>query len=326
MVAKVFAEDFLGKVTVADGAWGTELDKLGCPPGYCREEWNITKPELVEQVASSYLAAGAEIILTNTLGANRFVLGSHGHADQVAAFNRAGAEISKRAATDAAGPGVPGGTGGLPASVFGSIGPSGKMLVMGDVKEDELFEAFKVQAEALAEGGADALVVETMFDLTEAMAAVRAAKSTGLLVVGSMTFDSGKDKTCTMMGVTPERAVEALTEAGADIFGCNCGIGIENYINVAAKLRAATTQPVWVKANAGMPEVKGDQVVYDMKPGEYAQQVVRVVEAGANIVGGCCGTSPEFIAAICQALSEREERAAGCSAAPCGRRSPRGSA
>ncbi len=283
---------FVGKVTVADGAWGTELDKLGCPPGFCREEWNVTKPELVEKVAAAYVAAGSQIILTNTFGANRFVLGPHGREEHVAAYNQAGAQISKRCAGDR-------------AFVFGSIGPSGKMVMMGEVTKEELFEAFVVQAQALAEGGADALVVETMYDLTEATAAVRAARTTGLLVAASMTYDSGKDQTHTMMGVTPEQAVKELGEAGAEIFGCNCGIGIENYIKVAALLRGATEKPVWVKANAGMPELEGGKVVYRMQPEEYAEKVKELVQAGANIVGGCCGTSPEFIAAIRAALGER---------------------
>lgn len=280
MVANL--EDYADKVTVADGAWGTELDKLGCPAGYCREEWNVSKPELVEKVASSYVAAGSKIILTNTFGGNRIVLAGHGFEARTRQFNEAGAAISKRAA-------------GRKAKVFGSIGPSGKMLLIGEVDEKSLYEVFKEQAEALAAGGADALVVETMADLTEAVTAVRAAKTTGLLVVGSMTFDSGRDKSCTLMGVTPEQAVQGLTEAGADIIGCNCGIGIENYIKVAGRLRAATAKPIWVKANAGLPEIEGSRVVYRMTPKEFAQKAMQVIEAGANIVGGCCGTTPEFI-------------------------------
>ena len=287
MAAKV--EDYVGKVTICDGAWGTELDKLGCPPGFCREEWNTDKPELVQKVAAAYVEAGSQIILTNTFGANKFVLSGHKHEDKVADFNRAGAEISKRAAGDR-------------VKVFGSIGPSGKIVMMGEAKEDELFEAFKAQAHALAEGGVDALVVETMTEMAEATAAVRAAKTTGLTVVGCMTYDSGKDKTATMMGVTPEQAVEGLTEAGADIIGCNCGIGIDNYIKVAAKFRAVTDRPIWVKANAGMPEVEDGKVVYRMQPEEFAEKVKDLVKAGANIVGGCCGTSPAFIAAMCKTL------------------------
>lgn len=285
----VQGKDFLNRVTVADGAWGTELDKLGCPPGYCREEWNVSRPDLVRQVAEAYVAAGAQIILTNTFSGNRVTLAKHGHGDKVRAFNRAGAEISKQAADGK-------------ALVFGSIGPTGRMVMMGEIGEEELLEIFKEQAGALAEGGADALVVETMTELAEACAAVRAAKGTGLAVAASMTYDSGKDKTSTMMGVTPEQAVEALLATGADIIGCNCGIGIDNYIQVAARMRAVTDWPIWVKANAGLPEIEGEKIVYRMPPTEFARKAKQLVKAGANIVGGCCGTSPEFIAALREAV------------------------
>lgn len=285
----VQGKDFTSRVTVADGAWGTELDKLGCPPGYCREEWNISQPDRVRHVAEAYVAAGAQIILTNTFSGNRITLAKHGHGEEVRAFNRAGAEISKQAAAGK-------------ALVFGSIGPTGKMVMMGEIGEDELYEVFKEQATALAEGGADALVLETMTELAEVCAAVQAAKGTGLAVAASMTYDSGKDKTSTMMGVTPEQAVEALLAAGADIIGCNCGIGIDNYIQVAAKMRAVTDRPIWVKANAGLPEIEGDKIVYRMTPTEFAQKAQQLVTAGANIVGGCCGTSPEFIAALREAV------------------------
>lgn len=287
MAARV--EDYTGKVTVADGAWGTELDKLGCPPGFCREEWNVSRPDLVQQVADAYVAAGARIVLTNTFGANRFVLGRHGRGEHVREFNRAGAAISRRAAGDR-------------ARVFGSIGPSGKIVMMGEVAEADLYDGFREQAEALAEGGADGLVVETMTELVEVVTAVKAAKTTGLPVVGSMTYDSGKERTNTMMGVTPAKATQALLEAGADIVGCNCGIGIDNYIKVAALLRAATDKPVWVKANAGLPEIDGGKIVYRMTPAEFAEKSRELVKAGANIIGGCCGTSPEFIQALAAAL------------------------
>ena len=166
------------------------------------------------------------------------------------------------------------------------------------MSEDDLFEAFSVQADALAAGGVDGLVVETMTEMAEAVVAVKAAKRTGLLVTACMTYDSGQDKTNTLMGVTPEEAVEGLADAGADMLGCNCGIGIENYIRVAAKLRAVTDKPIWVKANAGLPEIDGSKVVYQMTPAEFAEKVTELIDAGANIVGGCCGTSPAFIEAI----------------------------
>lgn len=283
------ASDFTGKVTVADGAWGTELDKLGCPAGFCREQWNLSRPDVVQKVPQAYVEAGARIILTNTFGANRFVLAKHDLAGQAAEINRAGARISKEAAADR-------------ALVFGSIGPSGKMVMMGEASEDELYKAFKEQAAALAEGGVDALVIETMTEIAEAQAAVRAAKTTGLLVAACMTFDSGREKTDTMMGVSSEKAVEALTEAGADIVGCNCGIGIDNYVKVAAKMRAVTDRPIWVKANAGLPEIEGGNIVYRMTPAEFAEKAHDLVKAGASIVGGCCGTTPQFIAALSKAF------------------------
>lgn len=284
----VRVEQFRDRTTIADGAWGTELDKLGCPPGFCREIWNIERAELVERVARSYVEAGSRIILTNTFGGSRFVLGRHGLGDRAAELNRAGATISRKAA-------------GTRAAVFGSIGPSGMMLLMGEATEEELFDGFREQAEALAEGGADAIVVETMSDLTEAGAAVRAARTTGLVVAACMTFDCGPDQTCTMMGVRPEQAAGALTTAGADIIGCNCGIGIDNYIRVAARYRSVTDKPIWVKANAGAPQVRNGQTVYTMTPEVFAQKVEDLVAAGANIVGGCCGTGPAFIRALTSA-------------------------
>jgi methionine synthase I (cobalamin-dependent) len=283
-------EDFLDRVTIVDGAWGTELDKLGCPAGYCREEWNLSHPERVRQVADAYVAAGSRIILTNTFGANRFSLGRHEQSGQTHSLNLAGAAISRQAA-------------GGKVLVFGSIGPSGRIVMMGEITPGELYDAFKEQAEALAEGGADGLVVETMSELAEVVTAVKAAKTTGLPVVGSMTFDSGKDRTCTMMGVTPAKAVQALTEAGADIIGCNCGIGIDNYIRVVAQFRAVTAKPIWVKANAGLPEIDAGKIVYRMAPEEFAQKATALVEAGANLVGGCCGTTPDFIRALATTLA-----------------------
>jgi len=286
----ITAEQFKGKVTIADGAWGTELDKLGCPAGYCREEWNLARPDTVRKVPEAYVAAGARIILTNTFGANRITLAKHKQESRARDINRAGAQISKQAAEGK-------------ALVFGSIGPSGKMVLMGEVTPEELLEAFKEQAEALAEGGADALVVETMTELAEAEAAVRAARTTGLLVVGCMTFDSGREKTDTVMGVSAEKAATKLTEVGADIVGCNCGIGIDNYVKVAGKMRAVVGCPLWVKANAGLPEIEGGNIVYRMSPDEFAAKSKQLADAGANIIGGCCGTTPDFVRALTTAYA-----------------------
>lgn len=269
---------------VADGAWGTELDKLGCPAGYCREEWNLSHPDLVGRVATAYVSAGADVILSNTFSANRFTLEKHGLADKVEALNQCGAQISRQAA-------------GAKAWVFASMGPSGKMLVAEEVTEEELYKAFCVQAKALAAGGADAIVCETMTELAEVLAAVRAVKDAcGLPVVASMTFDTGPDHMRTMMGVAAGDAAEQLTRAGADAIGCNCGVGIDGYIKVAQCLRQHTDRPIWVKPNAGLPEIQGGRAVYKESPEEFAAKVPLLLKAGASFVGGCCGTTPAHIA------------------------------
>ena len=170
--------------------------------------------------------------------------------------------------------------------------------MMGDVSKEELKTAFEEQAAALAEGGADAVVVETMSDLVEAGIAVRTAVKTGLPVVACMTFDSGKDKDRTMMGVTVAQAVEALTEAGADVVGANCGQDIEGYLAICEQFRAATDLPIWLKPNAGTPEIVAGETVFKTAPEAFAAQVPGLIEKGANFMGGCCGTGPEFIALL----------------------------
>jgi 5-methyltetrahydrofolate--homocysteine methyltransferase len=270
---------------ITDGAWGTQLQLLGLSSGDCPDQWNLTHPDRVEAVARSYVAVGSQVILTNTFGANRLRLMGFGLADRVVEINRAGVEISRRAAAGR-------------AKVFASLGPSGKLLMMGDTSEAELASAFQEQARALAEAGADAIVVETMADVAEAKIALAAAQATGLPVVASMVFDSGKEKDRTMMGATPEQVVKELVAAGAEVVGANCGQGIAGYIRVCARMRSATDRPLWIKANAGLPKMVNGSPVYETTAEEFAQQVPALVAAGANFVGGCCGTSPVFIQAL----------------------------
>jgi len=274
---------------ITDGAWGTQMQARGLPIGSCPDEWNLTHAELVQEVPLAYIEAGSQIVLTNTFRANRIALGDYDLADKAEAISRAGAEISCRAADGR-------------ARVFASIGPSGKMLMAGDVSEDELLEAFREQARALAAGGADGLVVETMAELDEARLAIRAAKETGLPVVACMVFDSGTDLDRTMMGVTPEQAAEALTEAGADVVGANCGQGIVGYIEICRRMRSATDLPLWIKANAGLPEMVNGEIVYKTGAEEFASQIPVLLEVGASFVGGCCGTSPDFIRAVSRTI------------------------
>ncbi|MGO9111335.1 MAG: homocysteine S-methyltransferase family protein [Thermoguttaceae bacterium] len=274
---------------VTDGAWGTQLQSRGLPVGACPDAWNLTRSEEVEAVARAYVEAGSRVILTNTFGANRFILARHDLADRVVEINRAGVEISRRAA-------------GERAKVFASMGPSGVMLMMGDVSEEDLRAGFSEQARAMADAEADAIVVETMTDPAEARLAVAAAKETGLPVVACMTFDSGAKLDRTMMGTTPEQAAEQLLEAGADVIGSNCGQGIAGFAEICRRLHAASGRTVWAKANAGLPQMRDGETHYAQTAEQFAAYAPQLVAAGAGFVGGCCGTSPDFIRAICETL------------------------
>ena len=275
---------------VTDGAWGTQLQARGLAIGDFPDAWNLSHPERVGQVARAYVEAGSRVILTNTFGANRIRLAENSLADRVVEINQRGVELSRQAADGK-------------AAVFASIGPSGKLLLSGEVSAEELLAAFTEQARALAAGGADALVVETMSDLEEAKLAVAAARETGLPVVACMVFDSGKNLDRTMMGTTPEQAAQELIAAGADVIGANCGQGIMGFLPICQRLRAATDRPVWIKPNAGLPQLIEGRTVYVGTPEDFAAQVPALIEAGANFIGGCCGTSPEFVSAICRRLT-----------------------
>ena len=274
---------------LTDGAWGTELQKLGLGPGEIGDAWNLDHPEPVGRIARSYVEAGSQIILTNTFRANRIALANSGWAAKVPELNRAGVDISRQAASNQ-------------AYVFASMGPSGKLLMAGEISEEELRIAFAEQAKALAAAGADALVIETMSDLAEAILALEVARETGLPVIVSMVFDSGKNSDRTLTGVTPEQAATELTSRGADVVGANCGQGIESFLGICTRLRSATKQPIWIKPNAGLPQLVGDQAVYNTTPEEFVRHVPPLLEARADFIGGCCGTDPRFIHAIAKLM------------------------
>jgi 5-methyltetrahydrofolate--homocysteine methyltransferase len=275
------------RVLIADGGWGTELQKRGLPPGEPPEVWNIGRPEEVGAVALSYVEAGADIILSNTFGGSSLKLAKVHLEDKLIEINRQGATISKKAAGDR-------------ALVFASIGPSGEFMApVGAVSEEDMMKGFAEQAKALAEGGADGIVVETMMDLAEARAALLAARqSTSLPVAVTMTFDKGPKGFATMMGIRPEQAVAELEKAGADIVGANCGAGIDQMIDLMKLMRSATALPLWCKPNAGLPELIDGKTVYRETPEMMASKLRALVQAGANIVGGCCGTTPTHIRAF----------------------------
>ncbi len=276
------------KILIADGGWGTELFKHGLSPGDAPEVWNVDHPDGVRAVAISYVKAGADIILTNTFGGNPLKLTKVGLGLRTAEINRLGAEISKEAAANEG------------ALVFGSIGPTGELMKpLGTATEPEMMNCFLEQAKALVAGGVDGIVIETMTDLAEAKAALRAAReSTSLPVVLSMTYDKKRRGYATMMGVRPEQAVRELERAGADIVGANCGAGMDDMIEVARLMRLTTSLPIWCKPNAGLPEFVDGNTIYRETPEKMASQLRAIVEAGASIVGGCCGTTPAHIHAL----------------------------
>ena len=277
---------YVSKVRVTDGAWGTELQKQGLPPGSPPEVWNVANSAAVEAVAFSYVQAGSDVIITNTFGANRFILESHGLQNRVAELAEAGTVISKRAA-------------GSGVKVFASVGPTGKIVMMEEIAPDLISAAFAEAAEAVAFGGADAILLESFAELDEITLALRAVKkATDLPVVVSMTFASGPDGTVTMMGNKPSDLAAMAVREGADAVGANCGVGPENYVKVARLLREATDLPIWIKANAGLPTVTREGTKFPMGPSEFAAFVPQLIAAGANFIGGCCGTTPQHIQAI----------------------------
>ena len=274
-------------VRVSDGAWGTELQKRGLDAGASPDMWNADNPSAVEEVARSYVDAGSDVIITNTFGANKFVLAGHGAAERAAELTEIGVAISKKAVE------------GTEVKVFASLSPTGKIVMMGEAEPAEIEAAYAECAAAAQTAGADAIVLETFAELDEIKLAINGVKlASSLPIIASMTFDSGPDQTSTMMGGSPEDLVALAEACGAAAVGANCGLGPENYVKITEKLRAATDLPVWIKANAGQPAVQDGKTIFPSTPEQFASFIPRIIDAGANFIGGCCGTTPEFIRAI----------------------------
>jgi 5-methyltetrahydrofolate--homocysteine methyltransferase len=292
----LLAEIRKGKTLISDGAWGTFLQARGLEPGECPELWNSTHRADVFAIARSYADAGADIILTNSFGGSPLKLSHYGLAERTAELNEAAAMISREAA-------------GADTFVLGSMGPSGALLMMGEVTGQELYDGFSIQAAALKKGGVDAICVETMSDIDEAIIAVKAAKeSTGLEIACTFTFErtiTGEYRT--MMGVSPTDMVQAIKEAGASVIGSNCGNGFEQMIGIVKEIRVADSYtPILVHANAGKPMIKDGETVYPDTPEMMAETLHALISEGANIVGGCCGTTPEHIRALVSSLKKEK--------------------
>ncbi len=275
---------------VTDGAWGTQLQLLGLALGECPDAWNLAHPERVASVARAYVDAGSQVILTTPFGANSLALERYGLADKAAELNRAGARLSREAAEGR-------------AQVYASMGPSRRRLAAGELRVTDLQAAFEQQAFALAEGGAQGLVLETFTDLDELLVALQCARQTGLPVIACMAFDTEENRDRTATAVTLEQAVHAREQAGADGMGANCGSGAAGYVSISQRLARLTGTPLWLKPNAGLPAIDGGgNITYGVTPDEFAAEVSKLSAAGASWVGGCCGSGPDFIRAIAREL------------------------
>ncbi len=285
--------------TVYDGSKGTylapEMGKAGKEPSDISEWLNMLAPETVARCHRDYIAVGSQVIETNTFNGNRFRLANYGLGDRVHDVNFAAANIAR----ETAGSGV---------SVAGNLGPSGKLLVTGEVTAEELRDAFEEQAKALAEGGVDFFQVETMADLDEVAAAVQGVRRVSQLPVAvTMSFDTGKPDAGlrTMMGVTPAQLVSKGRELGLLAIGANCGLGLIGYQTLFQQLvDAAGDLPVIAKVNAGVPHTEGKEVLYDGTPEKMAEYAVWVAGIGVKLIGACCGSTPAHIAAMASALAK----------------------
>jgi methionine synthase I (cobalamin-dependent) len=281
-----------------DGAMGTQLFARGAQPGKCNDWLNVESPDMVMEIHRAYFDAGSDAVLTNTFGANRYALARHGYADKAFEINLAGARVARKAA-------------GEQRYVLGDIGPTGDFLEpLGTLRADEVREAFAEQVRGLREGGVDGFIIETMTALDELSLAIEVARSVsgGLPVFASMSFDKGGAGFRTMMGVDVPAAVSKMVALGVDVVGFNCGTAsLEEYVELAEAYVAAARSSrkkvqVFAEPNAGRPDLVDGRTLYKVAPAEFAAACGRILKAGICILGGCCGTSPQHIQAVAEAL------------------------
>jgi 5-methyltetrahydrofolate--homocysteine methyltransferase len=288
-----------GERLVFDGGYGTMLFAAGLLNGACPELWNDTHAEVVQGIHRAYFAAGSDFVETNTFGGTRLKLNEYGLGDRTRELNERGARLARAAA---------------PAHgyVAGSIGPTSRLPAeyepLGDTTDAEYLETFREQAEALAEGGVDLFAVETMMFPQEAVAAVRACKAVAdLPVMATMFFQYEElhDRDRTMWGESPAEVARTLLAAGADVVGMNCGRGPDRAVVIIREMRAATGAPLVAYPNAGLPVTTGDQVAYELSPEAMVKDYPALLDAGGNIVGACCGSTPEHIRLIAEVVRAR---------------------
>ena len=273
-----------GAILLSDGAMGTELQKRGMPTGVCPEEYNVTHPDLVQGIYKDYYDAGSDLVSTNTFGANRPRLAMHGFGNRVAEFCKRSAQLAREVAREG-------------KFVASSIGPTGEIIEpLGPRTVQEVYDIFAEQAEALAEGGVDLIIVETMMAAEEAEIAIKAAaEKTHLPVVATMTFELGNFGMRTMWGVDVPTAVQRLTDAGANVIGANCGRGFDEMVAIVQEMRPLTAKPIIAQSNAGIPDWVNGISVYKETPEIIRPKVEKLLQLGVNLIGGCCGTGPNHI-------------------------------
>ena len=283
-----------GEVLVGDGAMGTMLMREGLKAGECPELINLERPQVLEKIARLYHEAGADIIQTNTFGGSPFKLMQYSLEDRSDEINTAAVNAARRGAGDR-------------AYISASCGPCGRLLKpYGDTDPEDIYEGFEKQLRAQVDAGVDMICIETMTDLREATLAVKAAKSVSqsIPVAATMTFDLTPNGFFTIMGTGIEQAATGLADAGADIIGSNCGNGIENMIKIAEEFKKKTSLPVMIQSNAGLPVMKGEDTVYPETPEFMAEGCEKLLKIGVNIIGGCCGTAPDHIAAFRKVIDD----------------------
>jgi len=288
-----------GETLCGDGAWGTQLMARGLEPGDCLEAVNLTRPEVLAEIAAAYLEAGAELVTTNTFGASPFNLASHGLADRTEEINQAAVEAI-RSVTDGR------------ALISASVGPTGRILApYGDTEPAAMTAAFDRQIGPLIDAGADLVCIETMMDLEEARLAVAAARSRSstIPIIATMTFNATPRGFFTTMGNAPEQVCSGLVEAGADLVGSNCGNGIDTMVELARELAIHATAPIVIQSNAGLPDNRGGKLHYPESPEFMAERVGALIDLGVAVIGGCCGTGPDHIRAIRAAIDARRKTA-----------------
>ncbi|MEP7199401.1 MAG: homocysteine S-methyltransferase family protein [Chloroflexota bacterium] len=289
-----------GDIMVADGATGTNLQQMGLGLGVPPEDWVMDAPQNILALHRAFVDAGSDIILTCTFGGTRLRMRDSSYAECAPALNRRAAELAREAASEREG-----------VFVAGSIGPTGMLMEpLGELTYEAAVETFAEQARALTDGGVDFLLIETMFALEEATAAIEGAQSASdLPLVVSFSYDQG---TRTMMGLRPSQVIEAIAPLGVVAIGANCGKALDGMVKVLDEMKASILSvqstskdarlPIWIKPNAGLPRMDGDVATYDVTPALMGEYAARFVQAGAQIVGGCCGNSPEHVAAIAKAV------------------------